>query len=240
MAQIRIYLTNLGKYNEGELVGKWVDLPCDLEEELAEIGVSDEPDEEGRYYEEYFITDYESDIPGLEIDEYANIDELNELAERVEGFDDDEIEVISAYFDAVSKDLDAAIDCAESGDWMIYRGCDNMADVAREYIDQLGGIEFAVGDPTAYFDMDEYLDRYYVGEYADQLIADGEFSEEDYDEAFDYAREVLEQEAYDRLSMGEMDERSLENCFDYESFGRDMEIEGTFAFVDGDCVQIMY
>ena len=24
MAQIRIYLTNLGKYNEGELVGKWV------------------------------------------------------------------------------------------------------------------------------------------------------------------------------------------------------------------------
>ena len=31
----RIFLTNLGKYNEGILIGKWVDLPCDnLEEEL--------------------------------------------------------------------------------------------------------------------------------------------------------------------------------------------------------------
>ena len=48
---LNVFLTNLGKYNEGELVGKWVSLPCDdIEAELEEIGVGAEP------YEEYFIT----------------------------------------------------------------------------------------------------------------------------------------------------------------------------------------
>ena len=32
---LRIYLTNLGKYNEGELIGEWLDLPC-TDEELEE------------------------------------------------------------------------------------------------------------------------------------------------------------------------------------------------------------
>lgn len=41
----RVFITNLGKYNEGELVGKWLDLPCDdLEEELASIGVAEAND----------------------------------------------------------------------------------------------------------------------------------------------------------------------------------------------------
>ena len=26
---LKIYIANLGKYNEGELVGKWVELPCE-------------------------------------------------------------------------------------------------------------------------------------------------------------------------------------------------------------------
>lgn len=39
---LKIYIANLGKYNEGELVGKWVELPCeDLDEVLKEIEVVD-------------------------------------------------------------------------------------------------------------------------------------------------------------------------------------------------------
>ena len=33
---MNIYLTNLGKYNEGELVGEWVQLPIS-NEELQEV-----------------------------------------------------------------------------------------------------------------------------------------------------------------------------------------------------------
>ena len=32
----RIFITNLEKYNEGELIGKWLDLPCNnIDKELS-------------------------------------------------------------------------------------------------------------------------------------------------------------------------------------------------------------
>ena len=75
---LRIYLTNLGKYNEGQLVGEWVELPVteeELEKVLERIGISEEPDENGNYYEEYFITDYESDF-NYKVGEYDSIEEF--------------------------------------------------------------------------------------------------------------------------------------------------------------------
>ena len=33
---MKIFLTNLGKYNEGELIGEWVELPVS-QEELQEV-----------------------------------------------------------------------------------------------------------------------------------------------------------------------------------------------------------
>lgn len=51
----KVFITNLGKYTEGELVGKWLDLPCNnITEELKSIDVR--PNSK---YEEAFITDYE-------------------------------------------------------------------------------------------------------------------------------------------------------------------------------------
>jgi hypothetical protein len=64
-AMIRGYITNLGKYNEGELVGRWIDFPIyqdELEEVLKEIGVSDLPDENGIIYDEFFFSDFESPV----------------------------------------------------------------------------------------------------------------------------------------------------------------------------------
>lgn len=77
---LNIYLTNLGKYNEGELVGEWVELPISEEELEAvkqRIGINER-------YEEWFITDYETDIHGLTVGEYDSISALNELAEAIE------------------------------------------------------------------------------------------------------------------------------------------------------------
>lgn len=34
--ELMAYVTNLGKYNEGELMGEWMDFPVS-EEELAEV-----------------------------------------------------------------------------------------------------------------------------------------------------------------------------------------------------------
>ena len=83
------YITNLGKYNEGYLIGEWIDFPIsdeDLAAVLERIGISSKPDEYGRYYEEYFFTDWDSNISGItaNLGEYISIREVNEIAEKYE------------------------------------------------------------------------------------------------------------------------------------------------------------
>ena len=79
---MEIYLTNLGKYNEGYLVGEWVHLPVsddDLRAVFDRIGINKE-------YEEFFITDYENSP--ICINEYDSIEQLNVLAEKIESLSD--------------------------------------------------------------------------------------------------------------------------------------------------------
>ena len=52
---MRIYIANLGKYNEGELVGAWFSCPVDFEEIRERLGVQSE--------EEIEIEDYELPFP---------------------------------------------------------------------------------------------------------------------------------------------------------------------------------
>ena len=61
------YITNLGKYNEGELVGETLKFPTTTEEVqglLKRIGV------DGVRYEEFFITSFDGDVLGLYEDVY--------------------------------------------------------------------------------------------------------------------------------------------------------------------------
>ena len=95
MEQMRVYIANLGKYNEGELVGAWFNPPVDFDEVKERIGLNDE-------YEEYAIHDYE--LP-FEIDEYTPIEEINRLcglAEELEGTPIGEValEIQHAFFNS--------------------------------------------------------------------------------------------------------------------------------------------
>ena len=82
------FVTNLGKYNEGALVGEWVKFPT-TEEELKKvferIGIGS-TDEFGHVYEEWFITDYECPIHGVYdmLGEYESLDKLNYLAALID------------------------------------------------------------------------------------------------------------------------------------------------------------
>lgn len=98
MDRIKIFLTNLGRYNEGILMGEWVKLPIDEEELEAvtkRIGIRNG-------YEEYFITDYESSIANLEISEYTSVTEINELATRMDELNDWDYEKLCAVIEAES------------------------------------------------------------------------------------------------------------------------------------------
>lgn len=164
---LRIWLGNIGKYNEGELVGEWFDLPFnedDWDDMLDKIQLCNENrewcNEFGCPYEEWFIADYESDIPGLKIGEYDNVMELNEIAERYEDLDRHE-KVAFAAFIQNGSDFEEAIDGADGGDYRIYYGCDSMKDVAWECMEEYrylaehgnGGIPSLLMD---YFDYEAY------------------------------------------------------------------------------------
>jgi len=90
---VRVYVANLGKYNEGTLMGAWATLPMERDELDAflrdEVGIDTDPAmvqaklaRGGRPYEEYQIAD--CDMPfwmpkGL-VDENTNLEDLNVMA----------------------------------------------------------------------------------------------------------------------------------------------------------------
>ncbi len=103
---IRIYVTNLRKYNEGYVIGKWVELPISREEiveMLKDIGINEE-------YNEYFISDSQCDVAGIHINEYSSIDNLNEMAEQLYYMDEEEIKVCSTIMKNENCTLDKAIE----------------------------------------------------------------------------------------------------------------------------------
>lgn len=95
MAFIEAYITNLGKYNEGELASEPLKFPTTTEEVqalLKRIGV------DNIQYEEIFIADYGGDLPELNacLGEYESIDELNHLACLLSELDKSDLEKFEA------------------------------------------------------------------------------------------------------------------------------------------------
>lgn len=147
---LKIYLTNLGKYNEGILQGEWLELPVsqeELKEVFERIGINEE-------YEEYFITDYECDF--YEVGEYENLDTLNEIAERIEELDEEESKVVKALMSELGYTLDEAIEKVNNGDYRIYSECNDMTDIAYEVVEECGYLNNVPENVARYFDYEAF------------------------------------------------------------------------------------
>ncbi len=97
--RIDVYLANRGRYNEGILVGTWIKLPCDkdkLQTVLTTIGINEQ-------YGEFFICDYQCLLSNLRINEYSSLDDLNELAKRIEELTDYDYDKLGAVLESVSS-----------------------------------------------------------------------------------------------------------------------------------------
>lgn len=180
-AIIKGYITNLGKYNEGVLAYKRISFPIDeeeLNEALKEIGCK-YVDENGvvhnPLYEEFFFSDWECEIP-FEFGEYENINEINDIAERVELLATYELETLEVILKEHTSDANEALRIVEACNYRTWDGCDNMADVANAMADEYGYLN----------DIPERFQQY----------------------------------------------------IDYEKWGRDIEIKGTFLEGDGFFVEV--
>lgn len=182
MAKIEGFITNLGKYNEGELIGKWIEFPIsddELQAVLKEIGcyyVDDDGEEHNAEYEEFFFTDWNNDI-AFDFGEYPDLEEVNEFAERVEALSESEQEYIELLMDGHTSDINEALDIIEGGDYVVWNDCYCMADVAEHMAAGFGDLN----------DIPEHL-QYYI---------------------------------------------------DYEKWGRDLDIEGTYLAGDDYYLEIL-
>lgn len=142
------FITNLGKYNEGALVGEWVKFPTTAEElkkvfERIWIGAKDDF---GQTYEEWFNTDYDCYVDGLYdlLGEYANLDELNYLASKLDDMSQHEYERFQAAMEIGDHtgSIQELINLTENLDcYDIYPDIHDHDDLGRYYIEELDAMQ---------------------------------------------------------------------------------------------------
>lgn len=158
---IEAYVTNLGKYNEGELVGEWVKFPVSKEEMSAvldRIGIGSE-------YEEIFITDYDTSLYGVssQLGEYENLDKLNYLAGVIAELDASDREKYEAVLESglsLGQDgIDGLINLAYNLDnYDMLPGVEDEDDLGRYYAELMYGedMEKKMGELANYIDFERY------------------------------------------------------------------------------------
>ena len=138
------FITNLGKYNEGELVGEWVKFPTtaeELKEVFKRIGIG-QKDDFGQPYEEWFITDYDCYVDGLysKLGEYEKLDELNYLASKLDEMSESEYAQFQAGMEMGDHcgSLQEIINLTENLDcYEVYPDIHDYDDLGRYYIEEL-------------------------------------------------------------------------------------------------------
>ena len=136
-------MTNLGKYNEGQLAYARVTFPTDTETvqaALKKIG------RDGIRYEEVFISDYDGDMPQLHkrLGEYENIDELNYLACVLSELSQDELTKFEAVMDSgeYTGSVKELINLAQNLDnYDFYPDIDSEEALGRMYIQELEAVQ---------------------------------------------------------------------------------------------------
>lgn len=243
---MKIWIGNLGKYNEGILKGGWLDLPTAKENidkflretvglQLTQKEVDEALAKDGVCYEEWMINDIETDLECYDYFEYESPYKLNLLAAFEEKANN--IELINAYCEEHSiSDIEGIcnvilqeqyIDYFHTSydsflsdyELMAYAYIENVyydnipEDLVESNFDYevLGrdlNIEYSQYDD----DMPETAGEYYCG---DENATDREIGEA-------YVEDV----GFDGIS-------EPENYFDYEQFGRELDIDG-FSVVKND------
>jgi hypothetical protein len=133
---LKVYITDLSAYNQGRLIGKWVDLPASIDEleyEVDEILKKGADCTEENTHEEYFLTDWEWNYEEvLDLHEYSNIYELNESLRDIEDLDEYEMDKILFLKSVIGLDLEDALDSKD--DVTYYEGM-NMIEVVDDMLD---------------------------------------------------------------------------------------------------------
>ena len=231
------FITNLGKYNEGSLVGEWVKFPTtaeELQKVFERIGIGSK-DDFGQPYEEWFITDYDCYVDGLydKLGEYENLDELNYLASKLDEMSQGEYEQFQAAMEIGdhSGSLQEIINLTENLDcYDVYPDIRDHDDLGRYYIEELDTMQVpehlknyidyeAYGRDVALEEGGEFTDFGYVRDTGDR-----------FDEVYDGDRDSIPEEYRvmtfqdeEELTQDEKLEMAMDLAFDLDQFFRQQD-----------------
>lgn len=114
-ASVNIWVGNIGRYNEGNLVGEWFGLPMNRTELWRAINKECKVD---RLHEEVMIFDAECSIDGVSIGEHSSIDDCNALAAAIDdlnGYERDAVELYAKNVMGNTDPLRVANVCMDCG-----------------------------------------------------------------------------------------------------------------------------
>ena len=231
------FITNLGKYNEGSLVGEWVKFPTtaeELQKVFERIGIGSK-DDFGQPYEEWFITDYDCYVDGLydKLGEYENLDELNYLASKLDEMSQGEYEQFQAAMEIGdhSGSIQEIINLTENLDcYDVYPDIRDYDDLGRYYIEELDAMQVpehlrnyidyeAYGRDVALEEGGEFTDFGYVRDTGDR-----------FDEVYDGDRDSIPEEYRvmtfqdeEELTQDEKLEMAMDLAFDLDQFFRQQD-----------------
>ena len=157
--EVKGFITNLRKYNEGELIGEWIIFPIDddeLNEVFKRIGLNYYDDEEEYIdigYEEYFFTDWETDINYyFNLGEYIDVDEVNKISEWVNSWNDEDM--LEAALEVYGFDY---IYDTDEDDYLYLPNIFNDEELGQYYIENCySEILDKMGGLSTYFDYEKF------------------------------------------------------------------------------------
>lgn len=213
--EIKIFMNTWANYNENgadisqygfeNMADGWLSIDDAIE--FAEKYADDEP----------FINDTDNVPAGFDINEYSSVDVLNDLKEYEE-LDSYDKEALSAIMEATGDDFESAKEILDSGDWRFYKGIDNFTDLAYEIIDELGGLEEALGDRVSNYIDEDAMRRAYEWDIRDSMRDDAE--------------NAVEEDHYGELTTDDFDNLPKEVELDIELSDYDDEDELNDAIRD--------
>ena len=173
---INIFVTNLGEYNNGKLIGEWVGLPISREEYQAvldRIGIG-KPNEYGEVFEEVFITDFDApDLHNFKVHEYDNIDYLNFLAKKLSELSPDNLAlykgILETGMDSFSN-ITEYINLADHLDcYTLTPDVEDLYDLGKTWAEELGylaNVNETIKDAIDYHKLGENFDSNTTGGFA--------------------------------------------------------------------------
>ena len=154
---LNIFISDLGRYNAGELTGKWYDMESEEGREEAAQAVAD-IEENGSG--EYFISDYESDWVDISAS-IGGLDEIIEVMAQVDEFEEFDQSVFKAVYSLNMYDMDDILRIVNNSEYSFVEVDERekayanpFTDLAYYYVEN--GLIEVDGIAERYFDYERF------------------------------------------------------------------------------------